>query len=142
LRVPPIYPPIGGIALIALVALAASLATSCGGGGVPESSILIKNAVSSAIISSPNTTGSVTLTTGDALVLKIERTFREDNGNTITSDVTAFAVYSFESGSGVASIDAFGNVSALAPGTTRLLVKFRPTSSDPADICRLDITVI
>lgn len=108
---------------------------------MPESSILIKNATTSAIISSPNTTGSVTLNVSDTLVLKIERTFREDNGNTTTSDVTAFSIYSFESGSGVATVDAFGNIAAVAPGTTRLLVKFRPTPSDPADLCRLDITV-
>jgi len=132
----------GSLITLACAALLLGVLSSCSSGGVPESSILIKNATTNALISTPNTTGSVDLAVSASLPLKIERTFKEGNGNTITSDVTAFSTYFFESGAAFASVDAFGNVTGVAPGTARLLVKFRASASDPFDTCRLDINVV
>jgi hypothetical protein len=122
--------------------LAVGLAlSSCSSGGVPESSLLLRNATTDALISTSSTTGQITMSVGQTIPLETTRTYKDSNGNTLTSDVTAFAQYRFETGSGIAAIDAFGNLTATVAGTTRLEVKFRADQLDPYDFVRLDIVV-
>jgi hypothetical protein len=127
-----------GTAVMILASLALS---SCSSGGVPNSSLLLRNGTTDALISTSGTTGQITMSVGQSIPLETTRTYKDSNGNTLTSDVTAFAQYRFETGAGIAAIDAFGNLTATVPGTTRLEVKFRADQFDPYDFVRLDITV-
>lgn len=128
--------------LLTLALGLAALAASCnGGGGIPSSSLLLRNATTNALISTSGNTGSITINVGQTIPLSTTRTYKDSNGNTLTSDVTAFAQYRFETGSGIAAIDAFGNLTGTVPGATRLEVKFRADSLDPYDFVRLDILV-
>jgi hypothetical protein len=129
-----------GLLAAALAAVVAILA-GCGGGGIPNSSLLLRNATTNAIISTAAVPGTVTLAAGAQLPLLVVRTFKDGNGNTLTSDVTAFAVFELSGAAGVASIDAYGNVSALGAGTAQLLVKFRADALDPYDTVRLTVMV-
>jgi hypothetical protein len=128
--------------LIAAVLLAVGACSAgCGTGGIPQSSLLLRNATTNAIVSTAGTTGTVALHTGDTLPLLVVRTFKDENGDTKTSDVTAFCVYVFGGPTGVVGIDAYGNITATAAGTTQLWVKFRADGLDPYDIVKLNIEV-
>lgn len=127
-----------GLALAAVIGLALA---GCSSGGVPTSSLLLRNATTHALISTSESTGTLTINVGQSVPLETTRTYKDSNGNTLTSDVTAFAQYRFETGSGIAAIDAFGNLTGAVAGTTRLEVKFRADQLDPYDFVRLDITV-
>jgi hypothetical protein len=129
------------ILLSSVAVLVTILVTGCSGGGVPGSSLLLRNATTNALISTSQNTGEITLNVGQTIPLSVTRTYKDSNGNTLTSDVTAFAQYRFERGSGIAAIDAFGNLTGTVPGTTRLEVKFRADSFDPYDFVRLEIEV-
>lgn len=121
--------------------LAMAALSSCSSGGIPGSSLLLRNATTNALLSTSSSTGSITINVGQTVPLATTRTYKDSNGNTLTSDVTAFAQYRFESGSGIAAIDAFGNLTGTVPGSTRLEVKFRADAFDPYDFVRLDILV-
>lgn len=125
------------LAVLALIAIA-----GCGTGGIPHSSLLLRNSTTGAIISTAAVPGSVTLAVSQSLPIQVIRTFKDDNGNTQTSDVTAFAAFELSGTAGVATIDAYGNITAAAAGTVQLLVKFRVDRLDPYDTVRLTITVL
>lgn len=126
---------------LAILVAAVLAAAGCGGGGIPNSSLLLRNATTNAIISTAAVPGTVTLAAGSQLPLLVVRTFKDGNGNTLTSDVTAFAVFELSAAQVVASIDAYGNVTAVGAGTAQLLVKFRADALDPYDTVRLTIVV-
>lgn len=126
-------------ALVTFALLA--LLASCSSGGIPESSLQLRNATTNQLISTSEATGSITLSVGQTLPLLVQRTFKDEGGNTLTSDVTAFAEYKFEIVQGTATVDAFGTLSAVAPGGAQLEVKFRADALDPYDIVRLNVIV-
>lgn len=127
---------------IAALLLSALLATGCKGfAQLPESSLTLRNATSNALISTAGNTGGITLSVGDEYPIIVMRTVSDDNGGTETSDVTQFADFIWDSGTGTCEIDAFGSITALAAGQTQLRVRFRPSALDPWDTVRLDITV-
>jgi hypothetical protein len=128
------------LALIAIAAVAALLA-SCSSGGIPESSLQLRNAMSNQLISTSENIGTLTLNQGDTFPLLVQRTYKDEGGNTLTSDVTAFAEFKFDVVQGTATVDAFGTLEAVAPGATLLEVKFRADALDPYDIVRLNIVV-
>jgi hypothetical protein len=126
-----------GLSLIALLALSA-----CGSSGLlPQSSLTLRHATTNALISTSKNTGSFNLTVGAQLPLLVIRTFTDDNGSTDSQDVTQFANFKWASGSGVAAVDAFGNVTAVQAGQAQLEVKFRQSIFDPWDTVLLDLVV-
>jgi hypothetical protein len=127
-----------------IVLLLAGIALSAGCKGLaslPESSLTLRNATTNALISTAGNTGGVTLDVGDELPIIVVRTVSDDNGGTDSSDVTQFADFIWDNGTGTCDIDAFGNITALQAGQTQLRVRFRPSALDPWDTVRLDITV-
>jgi len=128
--------------LIAVLLLSVALTVGCKGlGGLPDSSLTLRNATTNALISTAGNTGGITLNVGDEYPIIVMRTVTDGNGDTESSDVTQFADFIWDSGTGTCDIDAFGNITALAAGQTQLRVRFRPSSLDPWDTVRLDITV-
>ncbi|MBN2082025.1 hypothetical protein JW859_07440 [bacterium] len=117
------------------------LVASCGSSGLPESSLTIRNAATNALISASEAQGTLTLSSGNTQQVRVMRTYRTETGNTFTDEVTQFANYKWESGTGVASVDQLGNVSGLIAGTAVLEVKFRENAFDPWDICKLTVVV-
>jgi hypothetical protein len=126
---------------LATLLICAAVLAGCGTAGIPHSSILLRNATTQAIVSTPAVEGSVVLGPQQTLPLQVIRTYKDDGGNTLTSDVTGFASFSLPAGNGVAVVDAFGNLTATGLGSTELVVKFRADALDPYDKVRLAITV-
>ena len=114
---------------------------SCGGSSVPTSSLTIRDATTDALISAPTAQGVLTLAVGETVQVKIIRTYRTETGNTFSDDVTQFTNFKWESSTGVATIDQLGNISGMAAGLAVLEAKFRESSFDPWDICRLTVEV-
>lgn len=125
----------------ALPVILIAVCASCGSRGIPQSSLLLRNATTSAIISTAAVPGTVSLAVNQTLPVQVIRTFKNDNGNTETSDVTAFATFLLTNATGIATIDAYGNITATGAGTAQLLVKFRADPIDPYDTVRLTISV-
>lgn len=128
---------------VVLLILAGLLLAGCSASSsLPQSSLTLRNATTNALISTSKTTGGITLNIGDPLPLLVIRTFTNEDGNTESSDVTQFANFKWANGTGIASVDAFGNITALQAGQAQLEVKFRASTFDPWDIVRLDVSVI
>jgi len=122
------------VALLGLVA--------CGGSSLPQSSLTIRNAATNALISASNAQGTITLNVGNTLQIRVNRTYTNSQGQTITDEVTQFTNFVWESGAGAATIDQLGNITGVALGIAVLQAKFRATSLDPWDICRVTVQVI
>ena len=123
------------------VIVSISLLLGCSSSKIPESSLTIRETVSNLLLSTSESTGSLSLALGETRQVRVFRTFRNSNGNTETDDVTQFANYKWPVGSGVATIDQLGNITGVAGGTTHLEIKFRESQFEPWDICRLEIEV-
>jgi hypothetical protein len=125
--------------LAAMLLLVLGVMAGCESGGVPDSSISLIDRDTDEILSTPRTTGSVTLDVDQELDFKVER-LQNQGGDTETSDVTTVCTYS-SIPEGIISANSLGKLRALAPGTARLDVKFRANSGDPADHVYLNVTV-
>jgi hypothetical protein len=126
--------------LIALaLAACVPLLSSCGGGGVPSSSISIYRVSPEVPISTSRVRGAITIHAGDDFQVLIKRLTSDDSG-THTSDVTTVCTYIF-SQQNIATANALGVIHGVAQGFTTLEVKFQPTVLDSIDRCFLDITV-
>ena len=93
------------------------------------------------MLSSSTAQGTLTINVGNTVQIKVMRTWRNQAGNTLTDDVTQFADFKWDSGAGFATIDDFGNIDGLAAGIAQLEIKFRDSSLDPWDICRMTVEV-
>jgi hypothetical protein len=114
---------------------------SCGGSSIPESSLTVRDAQSNLLISTSEITGTISLNVGEVRQLQVMRTYRASSGNTLTDDVTQFTNFKWEIDSGAAAINQLGNLQGVTPGTQVLEAKFRTSSLDPWDICRLVVEV-
>lgn len=115
--------------------------SSCGGSRIPESSLTIRDATNNLLLSTPDVMGTLTINVGDLRQIQVMRTYRTSGGNTLTDDVTQFTNFKWETDSGSASINQLGNLQGLSPGTQILEAKFRNSTFDPWDHCRLTIEV-
>ena len=108
---------------------------------IPESSLTLRNATTNQLVSTSQTTGTVTLSVGEVYPLIIIRTYRNENGSTDNQDVTQFVKFLWGGPQDVAAIDPFGNITGLAPGVALLEVRFRESVLEPRDIVRLTVYV-
>lgn len=115
--------------------------SSCGGSRIPESSLTIRDATNNLLLSTPDVMGTLTISVGDLRQVQVMRTYRTSGGNTLTDDVTQFTNFKWETDNGSASINQLGNLQGLSPGTQILQAKFRNSTFDPWDICRLTVEV-
>lgn len=128
--------------LVAAMLIAGAIVLSaCGGSSIPESSLTVRDAQSNLLISTSEITGTISLNVGEVRQLQVMRTYRASSGNTLTDDVTQFTNFKWDIDSGAAAINQLGNLQGLASGTQVLEAKFRTSSLDPWDICRLVVEV-
>jgi hypothetical protein len=116
-------------------------ATACGSTTLPSSSLTIRHAVTDALISAPTAMGTLTVNVGATEQIKVVRSFRTDEGNTFSDEVTQFTNFKWESGGSAANIDQLGHITGVAAGNEVLEAKFRESPFDPWDICRLQVVV-
>jgi hypothetical protein len=121
-------------AFVAILAL-----SSCETDTIPESSISVRRQDNNQLISTTKTPGSITMSEGETLNFKVERLTSNEDG-TETSDVTTVVKYVFIP-TGIATANNLGVLTATDDGTTRMEVKFQPTSLDGIDRCFVDIRV-
>jgi len=115
---------------------------SCGGSSIPTSSLSIRNTATDALLSTSTAQGVLTINAGNTVQIKVNRTWRNQAGNTLTDDVTQFTNFKWESGAGFATIDQLGNIDGVSAGIAVLEAKFRDSNLDPWDICRMTVEVI
>jgi hypothetical protein len=121
--------------LIATVAIF----SACGSDGIASSSIMIYNAATDTLISTPTNTGHISIAVGGNYQIVVKRLV-SNNGGTNTSEVTPVCTYVFPP-AGLATANTLGQVHGVAAGDVRMEVKFQPGATDPIDRCYLDITV-
>lgn len=129
---------------IILAALAVSVITLAGCGttdNIPTSSLTIRDTLTDYLLSTSNVTGTVNLVVGETQQIKILRTYQNSNSQTVTDDVTQFANLKWESGSTIAAFDQLGNLTGLNVGTAVMEAKFRSSSFEPWDHCKLQVVV-
>jgi hypothetical protein len=127
------------------IAIAIAVIALCAGCGatdsLPTSSLTIRDTLTDYLLSTPDVTGTLQLTVGQTKQVKILRTYKGNNNQTETDDVTQFANLKWQSGSTFAAFDQLGNISGLAVGTAVIEAKFRATTFDPWDHCKLQVIV-
>jgi hypothetical protein len=119
---------------------------ACSGGDLgiddSDSRIVIVNDVGGAIVSTPDSRGSIDMVVGGQRQFTIRRTVTVEDASPVVTDVTADADFNFTNPA-VAAMDASGQLTALATGFTTLEVVYRDDDGDPSDDDKvsLDITV-
>ncbi len=122
---------------VSLLALAGCGTTD----SLPTSSLTIRDTLTDYLLSTPDITGTLNLTVGATKQVKILRTYKNSNSQTETDDVTQFANLKWESGSTFAAFDQLGNITGLSVGTAIMEAKFRASTFEPWDHCKLQIVV-
>jgi len=129
----------GLVTAILVLAIAVFLG-ACSGSSIPSSSLTIRDATTNALLAASNAQGTLTLNVGDTRQIKVEHTYTNDARNTETNEVTQFVIWKWDMGSG-ATVDALGNISGIAPGTSVLRAKYDPEWLGSSDNVRLTIIV-
>lgn len=128
------------ISIISVIALLL-VVSACESTTLPSSSLTIRHAVTDTLISAPTAMGTLAVNVGATEQIKVVRSFRTDQGNTLSDEVTQFTNFKWENGGSVASVDQLGHITGLAAGNEVLEAKFRESPFDPWDICRLEVVV-
>ena len=128
--------------MFALIAVCLWLATGCGvTDNLPTSSLTIRETTTDILLSTPDIMGTLQLVIGETKQVKILRTYKNNNNQTETDDVTQFANLKWESVSTFAAFDQLGNITGMATGTAIMEAKFRVSALEPWDHCRLQVVV-
>ncbi len=125
------------VLLVAVIVLTAACS-----GGVPDSSLTIRDSQNNLLLATSQTQGVLQIEVGETRQIKVLRTFQNSSSQTVTDDVTQFSNFKWETNNVGATYDQLGNITAVTEGIAVLEVKFRTTSFERWDIARMTVQVI